>query len=58
MCSVVRNLNPLGSRVTILLQIVQTNCRVPTDSYSARTSLCLEMNGAGVGRAVNRYGLC
>jgi len=58
MCSVVRNLNPLGSRVKILLQLFQTNCSVLTDSHSTGTGLCLKLIIAGVWRAVNRYGLC
>jgi len=34
---------------------VQTACRVHTASYSTGAGLCLELNRAGVGRAVNHY---
>jgi hypothetical protein len=46
---------PVESTVTILLQKVQTTFTVHTACYSTGTGLCLELNRAGVGRAVNWY---
>ena len=51
MCWIIRDLNPLRDK---------SYTSIPSYRLTAYylTRLCLEINRAGVGRAVNRYGLC
>ena len=46
MCWIIRDLILAVSRVRILFQKVQINCRVHITSYSIGTGLCLELNRA------------
>ena len=52
-CRIIRDLNPVGSRVTKLFQKVCKIHRFHTASCSTGTVLCLEVNKAGVVHAVN-----